>query len=99
MAVPSGPKGTRDFYPELQSIQEYLFDSWRKTCRRYSFEAYDGPMFEHLSIYTQKSGNEIHNAHNFVPPHTRNGCTRDVFLNHYTTFVAGRESGQIQMIG
>lgn len=59
MAVPSGPKGTRDFYPEIMSFQEYLFNSWQKTCKRYSFEAYDGPMFEHLSIYTQKSGEEI----------------------------------------
>jgi len=59
MAVPSGPKGTRDFYPEIMSIQEHLFTSWQKTCKRYSFEAYDGPMFEHLSIYTQKSGDEI----------------------------------------
>ncbi len=39
MAVQPGPKGTRDFYPELMSFQEYLFDSWKQTCRRYSFEA------------------------------------------------------------
>ena len=59
MAVQSGPKGTRDFYPELQAFQEYLFDSWRKTCKRYSFEPYEAPMFEHLDVYTQKSGTEI----------------------------------------
>ena len=59
MSVPAGPKGTRDFYPAEMAFQEYLFSSWKKTCRRYSFEAYDGPMFEHLAIYTQKSGDEI----------------------------------------
>ncbi|MBN1760896.1 MAG: ATP phosphoribosyltransferase regulatory subunit, partial [Chitinispirillaceae bacterium] len=59
MAIQPGPKGTRDFYPDLMSFQEYLFDSWRKTCRRYSFEAYEAPMFEHLEVYTQKSGAEI----------------------------------------
>lgn len=59
MAVQPGPKGTRDFYPELMSFQEYLFDSWKKTCRRYSFEPYEAPMFEHLEVYTQKSGAEI----------------------------------------
>ncbi len=59
MEVPSGPKGTRDFYPELMAFQEYLFTSWQRTCKRYAFEAYEAPMFEHLDIYTQKSGAEI----------------------------------------
>jgi histidyl-tRNA synthetase len=59
MSIPGGPKGTRDFYPEVQLFQEYLFTSWQKTCKRYSFEPYEAPMFEHLEIYTQKSGAEI----------------------------------------
>ena len=59
MSVPSGPKGTRDFYPELMAVQEFLFNSWKKTCRRYGFEPYEAPLFEHLDVYTQKSGAEI----------------------------------------
>ncbi|HEX2959288.1 MAG TPA: histidine--tRNA ligase [Chitinispirillaceae bacterium] len=59
MSVLSGPKGTRDFYPEDMAFQQYIFDSWKKTCTRYGFELYDAPMFEHLELYTQKSGNEI----------------------------------------
>lgn len=59
MAVPSGPKGTRDFYPEEMSFQQFIFSSWKKTCERYGFELYDAPIFEHLEIYTQKSGDEI----------------------------------------
>lgn len=59
METPGGPKGTRDFYPELMNSQTRLFDSWRRTCRRYAFEEYEAPMFEHLDIYTQKSGDEI----------------------------------------
>jgi histidyl-tRNA synthetase len=59
MPVPAGPKGTRDFYPEDMALQEFIFSSWQKTCRRYGFEPYEGPMFEHLELYTQKSGNEI----------------------------------------
>lgn len=59
MQVPAGPKGTRDFFPEDMALQEHLFSSWKKTCERYGFELYDGPMFEHLELYTQKSGNEI----------------------------------------
>ena len=59
MSVIPGPKGTRDFYPELMSVREHIFASWQSTCKRYGFESYDGPMFEHLELYTQKSGDEI----------------------------------------
>jgi len=59
MSVLSGPKGTRDFYPEEMSFQQFIFSTWKKTCQRYGFECYEAPMFEHLEIYTQKSGDEI----------------------------------------
>jgi histidyl-tRNA synthetase len=59
MQTPAGPKGTRDFYPEDMLLRESVFASWRGTCTRYGFEQYDGPMFEHLELYAQKSGGEI----------------------------------------
>jgi histidyl-tRNA synthetase len=59
MSIISGPKGTRDFYPEDTAFRERIFSSWSATCRRFGFELYDGPMFEHLELYTQKSGDEI----------------------------------------
>lgn len=59
MSTLSGPKGTRDFYPEDMAFQQFIFNSWKKTCTRYGFELYDAPMFEHLELYTQKSGAEI----------------------------------------
>ena len=59
MAILTGPKGTRDFYPEESAMQEFIFASWRGTCRRYGFESYEGPMFETLELFTQKSGAEI----------------------------------------
>lgn len=59
MKTPSAPKGTRDFYPEDIAVREYIFSSWEKTCQRYGFEPYDGPIFEHLEIFTKKSGDEI----------------------------------------
>lgn len=59
MQIPAGPKGTRDFYPEDMAIREAMFSSWRATCARYGFEQFDGPMFEHLELYTQKSGDEV----------------------------------------
>ncbi len=59
MPVISGPKGTRDFYPEDMALRERMFSSWHATCKRFGFELYDGPLFEHLELYTQKSGDEI----------------------------------------
>ena len=53
------PKGTRDFYPEETVVRDYIFDSWRKSCENYGFEPYDAPVFEHLEVYTSKSGDEI----------------------------------------
>lgn len=53
------PKGTRDFYPDETRIRDYVFDSWKKSCVKYGFEPYDAPVFEHLEVYTQKSGDEI----------------------------------------
>jgi histidyl-tRNA synthetase len=53
------PKGTRDFYPEDQAVQNYLFDKWKAVCQRYGYEEYEGPMFEHLELFTGKSGDEI----------------------------------------
>ncbi len=59
MQVPSIPKGTRDFYPELMSERNYIFDSWKESCRRFGFEEIDAPVFEHITLYTEKSGDEI----------------------------------------
>lgn len=53
------PKGTRDFYPEDQASQDYIFDKWRRACLDFGYEAYEGPTFEHLELYTGKSGEEI----------------------------------------
>ncbi|MBW8887188.1 MAG: histidine--tRNA ligase [Fibrobacteres bacterium] len=53
------PKGTRDFYPEDMRLQNHLFDVWRRACLDFGFEEYEGPTFEHLELFTEKSGQEI----------------------------------------
>lgn len=53
------PKGTRDFYPEDMRRQNHLFDVWRRACLDFGFEEYEGPTFEHLELFTEKSGQEI----------------------------------------
>jgi histidyl-tRNA synthetase len=59
--------GFRDFYPEplpaseqwSADVRQYIFDSWRRTARRYAFREYDGPPLEELELFTTKSGDEI----------------------------------------
>jgi len=53
------PKGTRDFYPADMAVQNHIFSAWRRVCARFGFQEYEGPGFEHLELYTGKSGDEI----------------------------------------
>jgi len=52
-------KGTRDFYPEQMALRNWITDGWRAVSQRNGFVEYDGPIFEYLQLYTQKSGDEI----------------------------------------
>jgi len=52
-------KGTRDFYPPDMARRNWIIDGWKKVSLRNGFEEYDGPIFEHLSMYQIKSGQEI----------------------------------------
>jgi histidyl-tRNA synthetase len=52
-------KGTRDFYPADMAVRNFIIDGWKKVSIRNGFEEYDGPILEHLQMYTQKSGEEI----------------------------------------
>ena len=52
-------KGTRDFYPEQMSRRNFIIDGWKAVSVRNGFSEYDGPIFEYLKMYQQKSGDEI----------------------------------------
>jgi histidyl-tRNA synthetase len=53
------PTGTRDFYPADLSRLRFIQDAWRRTAVAHGFEEIDGPTFEHLEVYTAKSGEGI----------------------------------------
>lgn len=53
------PKGTRDFYPADAARRRFITESWRFASIRHGFEEIDGPIFEHLDLYTVKSGEGI----------------------------------------
>ena len=58
-------KGARDLYPEEMRAQNYIFDTWRKVCKRYGFEEYDFPILEPFEIFAAKTGEEIVNEQMF----------------------------------
>jgi histidyl-tRNA synthetase len=53
------PKGTRDFYPVDAARRRFILESWRTASVRHGFDEIDGPTFEHLDLYTVKSGDGI----------------------------------------
>lgn len=59
MAKIQSVKGTRDFYPPLMAVHNYLLDGWKRISLRNGFEEYEGPIFEYLKMYQVKSGDEI----------------------------------------
>ena len=54
-------KGTRDFYPADQAIQDWMFGKLRQVVRGYGYQEYDGPMLEPFDLYAAKSGEELVN--------------------------------------
>ena len=50
------PKGTRDFYPQDLAVRRYIESVWREVSVNHGFDEIDGPTFEHLDLYTAKSG-------------------------------------------
>jgi len=53
------PKGTRDIYPLDAARRRFITEAWRHASVRHGFEEVDGPTFEHLELYTVKSGDGI----------------------------------------
>ena len=55
------PKGTRDFYPGELAVRRHVEAAWRRASIVHGFVEIDGPTFEHLELYTAKSGPGIVN--------------------------------------
>ncbi|MFO0827178.1 MAG: histidine--tRNA ligase [Phycisphaerales bacterium] len=55
------PKGTRDWYPAEMAVRRHVERAWRSASIDCGFDEIDGPTFEHLELYTIKSGEGIVN--------------------------------------
>lgn len=61
-------KGVRDFYPEDQFVQRYLFDHMERVCELFGYEEYNASVLEHAELYRNKTSEEIVNeqAYTFI---------------------------------
>lgn len=53
------PKGTRDFFPHDLAALHHIESAWRNASVNAGFDEIEGPTFEHLDLYTVKSGDGI----------------------------------------
>jgi histidyl-tRNA synthetase len=58
-------KGTRDFYPEDQFVQNYIFNVWRETAQKYGYLEYNASILEETELYKAKTGEEIVNEQTY----------------------------------
>lgn len=85
-------KGTKDFYPQDQIVQNYIFDMWRKVCLSHSFEEYQTPIIEPKEIYEAKSGEDVGNKElfTFTDLGERELCLRPEMTPSVTRIVAAK---------
>ena len=63
---PQPYKGTRDYYPEEKAVQNYIFETWRKTVQSFGYKEYGTPLLEPLDVYMAKSGDELANEQTYA---------------------------------
>jgi len=59
-------KGVRDFYPEDQFIQNYVFGVWKKAAESFGYSEFNASILESSEIYKEKSGEEIINEQTYT---------------------------------
>lgn len=59
-------RGMRDFYPEDQCVQDYIFDIWTKACQSFGYERYNAPIIEPTELYAGKTSDEIVNEQTYT---------------------------------
>ena len=59
-------KGVRDFYPENQFVQEYIFETMKTACERFGYESYNASILEPSELYRGKTSEEIVNEQTYT---------------------------------
>jgi histidyl-tRNA synthetase len=85
-------KGTKDFYPNDQLVQNYIFDKWKEVALSHGFQEYQTPIIEPSEIYEAKSGEDVGNKElfTFTDLGDRKLCLRPEMTPSVTRIVAGK---------
>ncbi len=59
-------KGVRDFYPEDQFIQRYIFEHMERICELFGYEEYAASILEPAELYRSKTSEEIVNEQTYT---------------------------------
>ena len=95
----NNPKGTRDFYPAEMAVRRRIEAAWRDASVAFGFDEIDGPTFEHLELYTAKSGEGI--VFDFTGPGKVMTQTRNPneFLGWISAMLGTSNSGAASPLG
>lgn len=59
-------KGVRDFYPEDQFVQRYMFEHMERVCELFGYEEYNASVLEPSELYRSKTSEEIINEQTYT---------------------------------
>ncbi len=59
-------KGTRDYYPEIMAVRNFLYKTASKVSNAFGYQEYEGPLLESIELYAAKSGEELVKEQSFV---------------------------------
>ena len=59
-------KGVRDFYPEDQFLQRYIYEHMERICELFGYEEYGGSVLEPAELYKSKTSAEIVNEQTYT---------------------------------
>lgn len=86
-------KGVRDFYPEDQSLENYIFNIWKKTCESFGYLEYNASPLEPSDLYKAKTGEEIVNeqTYSFIDRGGREVTLRPEMTPTVARMIAGKK--------
>ncbi len=59
-------KGVRDFYPQDQFLQRYMFEHMERVCELFGYEEYNASVLEPAELYRAKTSEEIVNEQTYT---------------------------------
>lgn len=85
-------KGVRDFYPEDQFVQKYIFEHMARVCELFGYEEYNASVLEPAELYRSKTSEEIvdNQTYTFTDRGDREVTLRPELTPTLARMVAGR---------